>query len=150
LSRTPSLDDDEKRIASTRKLRFSHDSGCEGQTVGDDHCGLILKRGEDGEVGDYDGELVRLRSDEWVAGNGDMTEEWDQERRLWFGKKEGGLGFGPITREGRLTIALYIFLVVVAVFTYSQLALTGFVVLFYTLVFGSVVIAKSDLMKQIH
>ena len=39
-------------------------------------------------------------------------------------------------------------LVVVAIFTYSQLYLTGFVVAFYTVAFGSIVIAKSDLMKD--
>jgi hypothetical protein len=38
--------------------------------------------------------------------------------------------------------------VVVAIFTYSQLYLTGFVIAFYTVAFGSVVIVKSDLMKD--
>jgi hypothetical protein len=71
-----------------------------------------------------------------------------KESQLWFGKKEGGLGFGPITRQGRAVSALYVFLVVVAIFTYSQLALTCFVVAFYTLTFGFFVIAKSDFMKD--
>jgi len=43
---------------------------------------------------------------------------------------------------------LYVLLVVVAVFTYSQIALTAFVVVFYTLVFGFVIVAKSDIMKD--
>jgi hypothetical protein len=71
-----------------------------------------------------------------------------EKPRLWFGKKEGGLGFGPITRQGRTATALYVFLVVVAIFTYSQLALTGFVVVFYTFTFGFLVVAKSDLIKD--
>jgi hypothetical protein len=79
-----------------------------------------------------------------------MAEGAGQEQRLWFGKRERGLGFGPITKEGRIATAVYLLLLVVAVFTYSQVALTAFVVGFYTLVFGCVVIAKSDLMKQIH
>lgn len=43
---------------------------------------------------------------------------------------------------------LYVLLVVVAVFTYSQIALTAFVVIFYTIVFAFVVVAKSDIMKD--
>jgi hypothetical protein len=72
----------------------------------------------------------------------------EPETGHWFGKKEGALGFGPITREGRVVTVLYVLLVVVAVFTYSQLALTAFVVGFYTVAFGCVVIVKSDLMKD--
>ena len=77
-----------------------------------------------------------------------MVEVPRPEPQLWFGKKEGGLGFGPITRQGRVVTVLYVLLVVVAIFTYSQLALTAFVVAFYTVAFGSVVIVKSDLMKD--
>jgi hypothetical protein len=77
-----------------------------------------------------------------------MAEIPRPEPRLWFGKTDGGLGFGPITRQGRVVTVGYILLVVVAIFTYSQLALTAFVVAFYTVVFGSIVIAKSDLMKD--
>ena len=47
-----------------------------------------------------------------------------------------------------MVTVLYVLLVVVAIFTYSQLALTGFVVAFYTVAFGSIVIVKSDLMKD--
>ena len=79
-----------------------------------------------------------------------MVEEPERESQLWFGKKEGGLGFGPITREGRIATVLYVLLSVVAVFTYSQLALTVLVVLFYTLVFGCVIVAKSEIMKDLH
>jgi hypothetical protein len=77
-----------------------------------------------------------------------MVEVPRPEPQMWFGKKEGGLGFGPITRQGRVVTVLYVLLVVVAIFTYSQLYLTGFVVAFYTVAFGSIVIAKSDLMKD--
>ncbi len=77
-----------------------------------------------------------------------MVEVPRPEPQMWFGKKEGWLGFGPITRQGRVVTVLYVLLVVVAIFTYSQLALTAFVVVFYTVVFGSVVIVKSDLMKD--
>ena len=72
----------------------------------------------------------------------------EQEPRLWFGKKEGGLGFGPITGLGRAVTGLYVFLVIVAIFTYSQLALTCFVVAVYTFSFVFLVVAKSDLMKD--
>jgi hypothetical protein len=77
-----------------------------------------------------------------------MVEVPQQEPQLWFGKKESGLGFGPITKQGRVVTALYVLLVVVAAFTYSQLALTVFVVAFYTVAFGLVVVAKSDLMRN--
>ncbi len=67
---------------------------------------------------------------------------------LWFGKKEGGLGFAPLTWQGRTTVGLYLFLIAVAVFTYSQLTLTAVVVIFYTVAFGLIVAVKSDLMKN--
>jgi hypothetical protein len=79
-----------------------------------------------------------------------MVDESKHGSQLWFGKKQTGLGFGPITKQGRIVTALYVLLCVTAVFTYSQLALTGFVVLFYTLVFGCVIVYKSDLMKDFH
>lgn len=72
----------------------------------------------------------------------------EKEPQLWFGKKESWLGFGPITRQGRMACYLYVLLVVVAVFTYSQIALTVFVVVFYTIVFAFVIVAKSDIMKD--
>jgi hypothetical protein len=77
-----------------------------------------------------------------------MVEVPRPEPELWFGKKEGGLGFGPITRQGRVITVAYFLLVIVAIFTYSDIALTAFVVAFYTVAFGSIVIAKSDLMKD--
>jgi hypothetical protein len=77
-----------------------------------------------------------------------MTEEPKHEDQLWFGKTKGGLGFGPTTRQGRVVTVLYVLLLVVAVFTYSQLTLTVFVVLFYTVVFGLVVVAKSNIMTN--
>jgi len=85
----------------------------------------------------------------WSAGKAaEVAEVPPPEPQLWFGKKEGALGFGPITRQGRVVTVLYVLLVVVAIFTYSQLALTAFVVAFYTVAFGSLVIVKSDLMKD--
>jgi hypothetical protein len=72
----------------------------------------------------------------------------EQESQLWFGKKESWLGFGPIARQGRVVTYLYVLLVVVAAFTYSQIALTALVVVFYTMVFGLVIVAKSDIMKN--
>jgi hypothetical protein len=75
--------------------------------------------------------------------------DMEQERPpLWFGKKEGGLRIAPLTWQGRAATFLYIFLVVVAVFTYSQLALTAFVVIFYTVAFCLLVVYKSDLMEN--
>ena len=70
------------------------------------------------------------------------------EPQLWFGKRDGRLKFGPITWQGRAVTFLYLFLVVVAIFTYSQLALTAVVVVFYTVAFSFVVALKSDLMKH--
>ncbi len=67
---------------------------------------------------------------------------------LWFAKKEGGLRIAPLTWQGRAATALYCFLVLVAAFTYSKLLLTVFVVVFYTVVFGLVVVYKSDLMDD--
>jgi hypothetical protein len=71
-----------------------------------------------------------------------------EQAELWFGKKEGGLGFGPLTWQGRAAIFMYCFLVLVAIVTYSQLILTAFVVIFYTVAFCLLVAYKSDLMKN--
>jgi hypothetical protein len=67
---------------------------------------------------------------------------------LWFGKKEGGLRIAPLTWQGRAATFMYFFLLIVAVLTYSQLALTAFVVVFYTVAFGLLVVYKSDLMEN--
>jgi hypothetical protein len=72
----------------------------------------------------------------------------DDEPVLWFGKKEGGLGFGPLTWQGRLATALYVVLLLVAVVTYSKLSITALVVVFYTMVYVFVVVAKSNVMKD--
>ena len=71
-----------------------------------------------------------------------------REPVLWFGRKEGGRGFGPRTWQGRAAVFLYVFLVLVAIVTYSDLSLTAFVVVFYSVVFGFLVMVKSDLMKD--
>jgi len=76
-----------------------------------------------------------------------VSEPGERQARLWFGKKPGGLGFGPLNWQGRAATFLYVFLVVVAVFLYSQLGVTFFVIGFYTVVFGLVVAIKSDLMQ---
>jgi len=73
-----------------------------------------------------------------------------REDELWFGKKPGWLGFGPLTWRGRVATFTYLFLLVIAVVTYSQLTLTALVIVFYTVVFGFVVVAKSDIMKDQH
>jgi hypothetical protein len=77
-----------------------------------------------------------------------MAESLHGDRRLWFGKKEGGIRFAPLTWQGRAATFLYVFLVVVAFFTYSKLTLTAFVVAFYTVAFGLLVVYKSDLMDN--
>jgi hypothetical protein len=66
----------------------------------------------------------------------------------WFGRKQGGLGIAPLTWQGRAATIIYVFLVLVAIFTYSQLMLTALVVIFYTVVFCFLVAYKSDLMKN--
>ena len=72
----------------------------------------------------------------------------NEKPELWFGKKEGGLGFGPLIWQGRAATILYALLLLVAVITYSQLTLTVFVVLFYTMVYVFLVVMKSDIMKD--
>ena len=96
-----------------------------------------------------------IRGEEWWAavpwssvGDPDSQRVRQREPQLWFGKKEGALGFGPLTWQGRAATTLYVFLVVVAVFTYSQVTLTALVAVFYTITFGCVVMLKSDLLKH--
>ena len=67
--------------------------------------------------------------------------------RLWFARKDTGIGFGPTSWQGRALTFLYVFLVLAAVVTYSQLTLTAFVIGFYTVVFVLVVTIKSDLLS---
>ena len=67
--------------------------------------------------------------------------------RLWFGRKDSRLGFGPLTWEGRAAVGLYLFLVLVAVVVYAALGLTLLVIAFYTVVFVLLVAVKSDLLK---
>ena len=72
----------------------------------------------------------------------------DDERTRWFGKKEGVLGFGPLTWQGRAATFLYVFLVLVAVVLYRSLALVALVVAVYTIAFVLLVAFKSDLMEH--
>jgi hypothetical protein len=76
-----------------------------------------------------------------------MHEEDEHPDNPWFGKTAGRLGFGPLNWQGRAAIFLYVFLVVVAIFVYSQLGVTIFVIGFYTVVFALMVAMKSDIMK---
>jgi hypothetical protein len=78
----------------------------------------------------------------------DQPEEEREKAPLWFGKREGGIGIAPLTWQGRAATFLYFFLVIVAIFTYSQLALTAFVIVFYSVAFGLLVAYKSDLLKN--
>ena len=66
----------------------------------------------------------------------------------WFGRKENGRGFAILTWQGRAATFLYCLLVVLAVFTYSRLTLTVFVIAFYTVAFVLIVAYKSDLMEN--
>jgi len=77
----------------------------------------------------------------------EQHEQHEQPDNLWFGKTEGRLGFGPLNWQGRAATYLYVFLVVVAVFVYSTLGVTFFVIGFYTVVFALLVAIKSDLLK---
>jgi hypothetical protein len=76
-----------------------------------------------------------------------MPEEPEHPETPWFGKTDGRLGFGPLNWQGRAATFLYVFLVVVAVFIYSTLGVTFFVIGFYTVVFFLLVAVKSDLLK---
>jgi hypothetical protein len=72
----------------------------------------------------------------------------DDERTRWFGQKEGGIGFGPLTWQGRAATFLYVFLVIVAVIIYSQLSLTFMVIGLYTVAYLLLVAFTSDLMDH--
>ncbi|MGA2836188.1 MAG: hypothetical protein ABSF84_06285 [Acidimicrobiales bacterium] len=76
-----------------------------------------------------------------------MPEGGEPQSPLWFERTTRGVGFHPVTWQGRSTIFLYFLLVATAIFIYSQLILTVFVIGFYTIVFTLVVAVKSDLMK---
>jgi hypothetical protein len=73
----------------------------------------------------------------------------EEHERLWFGKRPNWLGFGPLTWQGRAATGLYVLLLVVAVITYSRLALTALVVVFYTVVYVMIVLVKSDLKDRL-
>jgi hypothetical protein len=72
----------------------------------------------------------------------------DDERTRWFGQTEGGIGFGPLTWQGRAATFLYVFLVIVAVIIYSQLSLTFMVIGLYTVAYLLLVAFTSDLMDH--
>ncbi len=67
---------------------------------------------------------------------------------LWFAKKDQGFPIAALTWQGRAATFLYCLLVVLAVFTYSRLTLTVFVIAFYTVVFVLLVAYKSDLLEN--
>ena len=72
----------------------------------------------------------------------------DRQRIRWFGRKAGGLGFGPLTWQGRAATFLYVFLVIVAVVIYSALSLTFLVIGLYTVAFVLLVAFTSDIMDN--
>ena len=79
---------------------------------------------------------------------GAWTEVAAGEPIRWFGRTDKGIGIAPLTWQGRTATALYVFLVLVAVVTYSKLSLTVGVIVFYTVVFILLVALKSDLLQD--
>jgi len=75
-------------------------------------------------------------------------EDDERTRARWFGRTERGLGFGPLTWQGRAATFLYVFLVLVAVVIYSSLGLTFLVIGLYTVGFLLLVAFTSDLMDH--
>jgi hypothetical protein len=75
-----------------------------------------------------------------------MTESGSQ---LWFKRTTTGIGIRPVSFPGRALTAFWALLCVLAFVTYSTMVLTFFVIIFYTVVFGFIVIMKSDLKDQI-
>ena len=69
-------------------------------------------------------------------------------KRRWFGKKDGGLGFGPLTWQGRAATVLYVVLVLFAVVIYRTLSLTALVIVLYTVGFVLLVAFTSELMDN--
>jgi hypothetical protein len=72
----------------------------------------------------------------------------EHQRPRWFGRKDGGIGFGPLTWQGRSATFLYVFLVVFAVVIYSTLSLIALVIGLYTVVFVLLVAFTSDIMDN--
>jgi hypothetical protein len=72
----------------------------------------------------------------------------EEQGRRWFGRTDGRFGFGPLTWQGRSAVALYVFLVLVAVVLYSSLSLIALVVGLYTIAFVLLVAFTSDLMDH--
>ena len=85
------------------------------------------------------------RGTDSVAG---VSEHQQPDPVLWFGRRTDDTGLRPLTWQGRAITFLYAFLVIVAVLLYSQLSLIIVVVGLYTVVFGLVVAAKSDLISE--
>ena len=75
-----------------------------------------------------------------------MTESGSQ---LWFKRTTTGIGIRPVSFPGRALTAFWALLCVLAFVTYSTMVLTFFVIIFYTVVFGFIVIMKSDLKDQL-
>jgi len=77
-----------------------------------------------------------------------VSEHQQPDPGFWFGRRSDDTGLRPLTWQGRAATFLYAFLVIVAVLLYSQLSLIIVVVGLYTVVFGLVVAAKSDLISE--
>ena len=69
-------------------------------------------------------------------------------RVRWFGRKETGLGIGPLTWQGRAATFLYVLLVLFAVVVYSSISLIVLVVGLYTVAFVLLVAFTSDVMDH--
>ena len=75
-----------------------------------------------------------------------MTESGSQ---LWFKRTTTGIGIRQVSFPGRALTAFWALLCVLAFVTYSTMLLTIFVIIFYTVVFGFIVVMKSDLKDQL-
>lgn len=69
--------------------------------------------------------------------------------QLWFERTTTGIGIRPASFPGRASTAFWALLCLLAFVTYSTMMLTIFVIIFYTVVFGFVVVMKSDLKDQL-
>ena len=71
----------------------------------------------------------------------------EQEKELWFAKKEGG-GIAFLTWHAKFATAIYVVLILFAIVLYSQISLIALVVIFYTIVYGCLLIFKSNIVSS--
>ena len=72
----------------------------------------------------------------------------EERTGLWFQRREGGLGFAPVSWQGWFATALLAVLSLFAIVLYSSLAATLLVIVVYLLVYGALVVVKSDLREE--